>query len=282
MINLTSALSKGLQKKDSWGEKKLHVSDLGIAQNIDNKDRKCPRQFWLRYNGFEKKALTPGTQLMFEQGHALEKKAIRLLKKGLPKEYRVMATQMDITAGLPGNFTGRLDMIISHEDKFLVIDFKTRRGNAFRYSNDIKPTNKYQIGGYLYAISKLFNTKKLYGAVLEIDREGQNFARDFHFQYTPEFEQKIISAFQYVKEIAETDNPPEVLKPEIKRNKNKGADSIVAKLPWQCRYCNYRSMTCDGAIPPEFDDNLGKVCGHIKDGEFVEKVEGISEYVEVE
>ena len=38
-------------------------------------------------------------------------------------------------------------------------------------------------------------------------------------------------------------------------------------------------MTCLGAIPEEFEDDLGKVVGHITEKGFDEKVKGISKYI---
>ena len=73
---------------------------------------------------------------------------------------------------------------------------------------------------------------------------------------------------------------PQVLLPKIKINENKGRNSVVANLKWQCRYCDYRGVSCESAIPPGFDDTLGKVVGHIENHKFFEKVEGISEYIE--
>lgn len=281
MINLEKALADGIKRDgDNWGEDKLHVSDLGIAPSIKSSDRKCPRKFWLRYNGYEKEETGPGTQLMFDQGHALEKKAVETLKYGLPDDVRIVSTQMDITPGLPGDFTGRLDALLWRCGEYMIVDFKTRRGNAFRYNSTVKPSNKYQVGGYIYALNKMFDDYEVkHGAILEIDREGSNFAREFHFNWTPEFRKLIRDAFTYVHEVSESEEPPPLLDPKIERNENKGPDSITADLPWQCSYCDYRSVACPGAIPQKFDDDLGKVVGHIRDGEFEPKVEGLEEYI---
>lgn len=283
MINLTKALADGIkQDGDEWGEDKMHVSDLGIAPSIKQDDRKCPRQFWLRYHGAEQEETGPGTQLMFDQGHALEEKAVETLKYGLPDDVRIIATQMDITPGLPYSFTGRLDALLWRDGKYMVVDFKTRRGNAFHFNQEIKPSNKYQVGGYIYALNQMFDEFEVaHGSILEIDREGSNFAREHHFNWTPNFKDQIKGAFMYIKGLTEQEEPPPTLTPEITRNNNKGPDSVKAELPWQCSYCDFRGHSCPGAIPNKFDDHLGKVVGHIREGEFDPKVDGIEEYVKI-
>lgn len=281
MINLTAALEAGLsEKKNNWNEGKLHVSDLGVSEYIDIDDRKCPRQLWLRYWGAGREELNAGTRLMFDQGHALEERAVKLLRRGLPHDYKVIATQFDVSLGLPEGWAGRLDILLSDGSELMVIDVKTRRGNSFRYNDGIRPTEKFQVAGYLQALSLMMTKEVSKGAILEIDREGQNFAREHHFTFNQKLEKKISKTIENVQELVSNEEPPDMLPPKITRNENKGADSIKADLPWQCSYCSYRSVSCPGAIPPEFDDNLGKVVGHIEDGEFQEKVEGISKYVE--
>lgn len=281
MIDLTHALEAGIERKEGWGEQKLHVSDLGISPHISDEDCKCSRQFWYRYHGYEREELHAGTRLMFDQGHALEQRAVEALTRGLNSDFRIIATQMDVTPGLPEGFTGTLDILLHGPEGYMVVDVKTRRGGAFRYSNGIRPTNKFQIGGYLYALNNMFDEPVKNGAVLEVDREGQNFARDYHFRYNYDFAAKIQDSFQYVMDLATDDKPPTPLHPCYKVNENKNANSLVVKLPWQCRYCDYRGLSCESAVPPEFDDKLGKVCGHLKDGKFVprEGCEGIEKYV---
>lgn len=280
MINLTGVLAQGIKTTSHWAEQKKHVSDLGVSPDIATEDRKCPRQFWLRYNGKAADETTPGQQLMFSQGHALEERVIEYIENGIRynDEIRLIATQMDVSPGLPGTFTGRLDLLLNTGNSFWVVDIKTRRGNAFRYSNDIRPADKYQIGGYIHGL-RMMGINAEGGIVLEVDREGQNFARNFNFDYTQELKYQIENTFQYVDEVSRSPAPPSVMPPKIKINENKGDDSVVADNPWQCRYCDFRPISCPGAIPPEYDDDLGKVIGHISDGEFVEKIEGIKQFI---
>ena len=285
MINLISAMADGMPKRNNWDNFSLHVSDLGANYNLDQDDRKCPRQIWYRLNGYAKKDLKPGVKLMFEQGHNLEEKVIEWLTRGL-SDAKVVARQMDVSAGI-SPLTGKLDILIEYGGRYMVVDVKSRRGNSFTYTNDIRPSNRMQVAGYIYALRNIMKLPVENGAIIEVDREGQRFARTFHFQYDRKLEKEVENTIDFLKEIKHSDIKPKLLKPKLKINKNKGNDSVVAKLPWQCSRCDYRGVSCEGAIPPEFDDDLGKVVGHINNNEFgedefLEKIEGISEYIREE
>ncbi|MFW6030060.1 MAG: CRISPR-associated protein Cas4 [Halanaerobiales bacterium] len=277
MINLISAMANGMPERGNWDNSSLHVSDLGVNYNLNQDDRKCPRQVWYRLNGYDKEETGPGVSLMFEQGHNLEEKVIEWLRRGIDKG-KVVGEQLDVSAGIQP-LNGRLDVLIEYEGKYMVVDVKSRRGASFDYVNEIRPSNKMQVAGYIYALRNIMKLPIENGAIIEVDRNGQRFARDFHFQYDRKLEKEVEETIDFLKIIKYSDTPPKKLKPKIKINNNKGADSVVAKLPWQCSYCDYRGVSCPGAIPPKFNDDLGKVVGHIKDSQFEEKVTGIGEYI---
>ena len=285
MINLISAMANGMPKRNNWDNFSLHVSDLGANYNLDQDDRKCPRQIWYRLNGYDREETGPGVSLMFEQGHNLEEKVIEWLRRGIDNG-KVVGEQLDVSTGIQP-LNGRLDVLIEYEGKYMVVDVKSRRGASFDYVSEIRPSNKMQVAGYIYALRNIMKLPVENGAIIEVDRNGQRFARDFHFQYDRKLENEVEDTIDFLKEIKHSDIKPKLLKPKLKINKNKGNDSVVAKLPWQCSYCDYRGVSCEGAIPPEFDDDLGKVVGHINNNEFgedefLEKIEGISEYIEEE
>jgi len=285
MINLTGAMAEGITKEeDDWGQKNLHVSDLGVSYFIeDDDDRKCPRQLWLRLNGYDRQPQKPGTSLMFEQGHNLEEHSIRWIRRGLNRldnRAIVVGEQIDVSAGI-SPLAGHLDLLIEKDMEYLVVDVKSRRGASFDYVDEIKPTNKMQIAGYIYALRNL-GLDVEHGAVLEVDRNGQRFVQEFHFRYDSELEFKVENTIIYLKQIRDLSTPPARLKPKIKINRNKGDDSVTADVPWQCSYCDYWGVSCRGAIPEKYSDRLGKVVGHISGNTFVEKAEGIGKYIKGE
>ena len=284
MFNLKGALAEGLRQKEAkhkWPEGKMHASDTGIY--LKGSDGRCERQFWLRFNGYEREPDKPGKLLRYEQGNNLEEKVIEFVRKGLPGNIRLVAEQMDITHGLPYDFTGRLDILFANEEgQHAVVDIKTWRGNAFNYNDEAKPANKLQVATYIYALNDIFNKPVNKGAVFPVDREGDNFAEEFWFLYTLEWEWKVKKALAYVKKISEMEKPPAKNQPKITINENKGDNSIKVELPWQCDWCSYRGVSCKGAIPADYEEKIGKVCGHINQQGFtpLDEVEGIEQYVE--
>ena len=273
MINLAKAIEKGLDKHEGeheWDESRIHISDLAVGLE-ELSEKKCPLQLWLRYNHYHKKENNAGTKLMFQQGNNLHELVAELLEEGLPGNWEVVGVEKPVKIDF---ITGRYDFQIKNKDtgKRYIIDFKTVRGNAFGYLHKPKASHTLQVQSYTMAENADG------GFVLYIDREGQNFVKQFEVKRN---DVKVQKAINKVKEIRDSERPPEVLPPKIKINENKGDDSVVAKLRWQCRYCNYYGETCDGAIPPEYEEDLGKVVGHLNDeGEFTEKIDGIAEYLE--
>lgn len=285
MINLTKSLADGLRRKKpthKWNTGKLHASDTSVY--LDGSDGKCEKALWLRYHGKPKKPHGAGQLLMFEQGNNLEAIAIEYLRKGLPEGYHIVGEQLNVSAGLPDGMTGRLDLLISDGTDYAVIDIKTQRGASFRYMNDKpKEMHRMQVNTYVWALEKMWNIDIKSGGILVLDREGQNFATEFWWNITTNDLAEIKMAIDYIQEIVSIPQEPQVLPPKIKINNNKGDDSVKADLKWQCRYCDYRNVSCDSAIPEKYDDNLGKVVGHIDDeGNFTEKYDGIGKYIKGE
>ena len=271
-VNLVGALERGIdamKPEHEWDESKIHVSDLSVV--LPPSDRKCHRGLWYRYHGYEKQERNAGTKLMFLQGDRLHRMATELLEKGL-KNWFIEGIEEKVELN---NITGRYDCCLSNptENEYMIIDFKTVRGNAFNYLNEPKASHKLQVQTYMYATG-IDN-----GAVIYIDREGQNFARQFYVE--PDFIQ-VQKGIDTAKAIIEKTEPPAKMSPKIKINNNKGDDSIVVKEPWQCSYCDLKNVSCEGAIPADYESKLGKVCGHINQQGFtpLDEVEGIEQYVE--
>lgn len=271
-VNLVGALERGIDKmkpENEWNEQKIHVSDLSVALN--ESDRKCHRALWLRYYDYEKQERNAGTKLMFLQGDRLHSMAAELLDKGL-NEWDITGIETNISEGLPDGITGRTDLIMDNGIQSMIVDFKTVRGNAFNYLHEPKESHKLQVRTYMYA------TGADYGAVLYVDREGQNFARQF---FVEENHLQVENAINQAKNIIDMDKPPQKMTPKIKTRENKGDDAVYCEMPWQCQYCDYLDVSCDGALPEKFREN--KVKGYIGDEGFYpkDKYKGIEDYVEV-
>ena len=261
--NLLHALAKGLKgdpEEHIWDNSKLHVSDLAVA--IPGADGKCPRSLWLRLRGRKGDPHGPGKLLMFDHGNQIHNRVGELLRAGLPDEWRIIGLEQKISIE---ELTGRLDLLLEGPAGRVVVDFKTIRGRAFNYLFEPKPMHTLQVQTYSMAVDAD------YAKVLYIDREGQNFAQEFPI---PRDDAKVIQALEIARAIhrdaMEIDNEdidawhgPDILPPNVKRNSNKGPDSIKLELPWQCQYCEYLDNFCGASIPPCSRHN--GIVGHIDD-----------------
>lgn len=260
--SLPQALETGLRnKKDDWGDDKVHVSDLAVAVG-----EKCARQLWLRLNGYEKKEHTAGQLLMFDHGNRIHERLVEVIKQGLPEHWTIQAVEQEVSLG---TVTGRYDtrMFNLAEGYEVIVDFKTTRGRAFNFLDKAKPAHILQVQAYMTGADADG------GLVFYVDREGQNQARQFYVERDDEF---VWWAVKNTKLIAHGKCPP-LLSPQVSVRENKGPDSVYLKQPWNCDYCDYLDVSCEGALPRAYRD-LG-IVGKIKEGRF-ELSERIPEEVE--
>jgi len=251
-------------ERGEWDESKLHISDLGVCSGIPKSDRKCPRALWYRLNGARKEPSNAGKKLMFLQGHRLESIVVEALQRAS------VICDTQVTAGIASKHEedmifGTADLLIHTLNGLLVVDIKTRRGNSFRYSTAVKEAEKMQVLGYAYALSNFHNAYATSGAILEVDREGQNFARIWEFPIGEEEFGKVEMAINEIRSIRHTSTPPDGFDATLIRKENKGDDALKLNIPWQCRYCPYADTVCDYRPDESIREQHGKVVGHIDD-----------------
>lgn len=235
--NLKAAIERALcAEPDSWADDRLHVSDLAVS--IPGDDGKCPRQLWLRLQGAEKQPQHPGQRLMFEAGHRLHRACIEWLRMGLQDGWEIQGVELDLSPVLPEGTSGRCDcVLLGPGGEQVVVDFKTVRGHAFKYLDAPKPAHVLQVQAYCWALAAD------YGKLLYVDREGQNFAREFDVVRDDAAVEKALSEAKRVEELSE---PPPVLDA-----KKKAGSKGKPVLPWQCEYCDYLDVSCPGALAKE-------------------------------
>lgn len=251
-VDLVGLMAEQIQQEnrgDDWGRDNLHISDLGASPLIQNpKDRKCARKIWLRYHGKPYRPASPGKLLMYEVGHMMEKKALEYLRQAEKRSYfhnfMIGGTQVDVSEGVPV-LVGHADIVISQkyslDPELIVVDVKSRKTNVFDDYEGIRPAEKYQVGGYIYGLRNL-GKKATTGCILEVDKSGANFARHNFFRYTSNFEKQIKSTIDYLCNMVEGEMP------ERKELINTNAGLFE---PWQCKWCDFKEVSCDGAILPE-------------------------------
>jgi len=278
-IDLVKALEVGIANEDiikinkpigDWVEQVLHVSDLAYSVEL------CPRQLWLRLKGYDKAPLTPGKIWMHRNGHAIHARVIELWRIGLPKLYQ---GEWDIDkeeeATIIEDIHGTADVILKDSiDNKILVDIKTIRGNKFNYLQEPDPKNVIQLQGYM----KGFNIDN--GMLFYIDREGQNFAKQFPVERD---DNKITEGIKVIKSIMAMLGPPPIMKVGLKYKENKSSTSVTLDYPWQCQWCDYLDISCSGAnnLPSKYREYT-RVIGHLKEGKvkLVDGVEDLQPYLE--
>lgn len=218
----------------------LHVSDLGYAYGL------CPRQLWLKLHNADKREKHYGEKLMLQHGEIIHLEAVELIRLGLDNYWEISAVEKPVEGiGL----VGRTDMILQGaEGEKVIVDFKSSRGRNFDYldRDGLKPEPKAQVKGYIQI------TNADYGILFYIDREGQNGVRQF-----PVMPEDMTEQVQILEAIMM--NEPTKLEPQVKIRENKGDNSIYLNMPWQCNYCDYLDISCNGALEPQARDISGIV-----------------------
>lgn len=251
-----------------WNERVLHVSDMGYAI----KDGKCPRQLQLRLAGAEKYEGSDGEHLRFAHGNIIHAVATEILKKGLPDYWTIYGAEVSVSEFTPPGLYGTADLVLLGKGgETVVVDYKTVRGNKFKYLNKVDNTYKIQVqtyGKYLSATGLL---------ILYIDREGDNFVKQFRVRKADKTVEKV---YQRLVEIANSDLLP-ILEPKVNIRKNKGDDAVYISQPWTCDYCHFQDHSCKGALPFKYRD-IKHIAGHLNDEEgFIpdKRVKGIEKLV---
>lgn len=252
-----------------WDDSAIHVSDYSVILEPD--DRKCERQLWHRIQGDERADDSLWKEVMFDQGDAMQVRFSYYIHFGLPDDWEVFGIEVDCTGYLPtATDTGSADLVLwkPDEEQFLVVEIKTQRGRSFNYlksDNQPKESHRLQAEGYLYGLTRRFEDQfedpTVNGCVFYLDREGQNEPLMFPVDRQDE---RIDRASVKANGIAGQTEAPEIMQIGAKVSRNKGPDSVYLDVPWQCQYCEYRGVSCEGAIEESLE--YGNKLGELEDG----------------
>lgn len=213
-------------------KKKLYASDMGSEA--------CKLELWRKLRGYPQQAQTPGTTLMFQQGENLEEQVADIIAEAL--EATGVWTLVDRQTSVEyRGITGKLDILIRHRisGMLIVIEVKSKRGNAFQYLTEPKTNNLYQTLFYVEA------TSADAGILVYVDREGSNFMKPFDVLPNKKALDKVIDEALL---ILEDETEPDCLTARVTRNQNKGPDSLSIVYPWQVTWCRDKECPCKRAI----------------------------------
>jgi hypothetical protein len=137
-----------------------------------------------------------------------------------------LGTTIHFKDGAPP-MAGTADIVVYDKDApIAVYDIKTVRGNAFNYGNLLKDGHVLQLQAYMMGFDVLR------GALIYIDREGQNGFRTFPIERD---DAAVERAAQYLWNVLTGLENPVDIKPAINVNAN---GDIMLKAPWQMSYCD--------------------------------------------
>jgi len=282
-LNLIQAYKIGLEKEkhilididisDNWDESILHVSDLRFAAED------CPRALKLRLMGKEKQEPTMGQIIMWRTGHVQEELAKRRIEVGLGNGWAIakgtFQKEKQLLQNLPDDISGQYDMLLTGE-KLCVIDIKTVRGGAFYWldADGARKGNIAQVQGYMHALG--VNMGKLF----YVDREGQNAVREFDVERNDKW---VEESYEYLRSIRDTNVLPSLMPIKLIVKELKTQETLYMDYPFQCRYCEYNGVSCEGAgaLPEKFkritkSQKIGQVKNIIP-----KRIEIMDEYTEL-
>jgi len=242
--------------KEYFGRNAIHCSSLDS----------CVRQVVFEYFDYPKKELTLAELLMFEISNFVHSLLREWSKNS--KHFSLLADEFNLSDYLPDEITGKCDLVIQEKDtgKIILTDTKTAMPTAFKsYSNWlVKDSHKIQINSYRYALEKMgINVDEM--IITYFDRGGTNQPifvdiDSYSKQDIQNIFDKYITAIQRYKE-------EEVLPPKIDLEIEIKDSSVYAKKSWQCSYCKYVDITCEGY--PNLDRKKAKEVGKLVGSEFI-------------
>lgn len=248
-LNLPEVLASYIVESQETRTKngRIWASELGVALGPEHDG--CTLAFWLKCKDEPTKDKKPGELLMLKMGDLVHDYIAELIGKAVWSHgWAVAAVEKRVTleVELEGDTTesvgSRLDILLEHREtgRKHVVDIKTKRGGAFRFLNEAKPGNILQVQAYMKGEDA--DT----GSVLYVDREGQNFMREFD---VPRDDSRPETAIRTLAAIRDNPIPPAPVGLRVVRNVNKGPDSVKVELPWQIQWCDLQSCACKKALP---------------------------------
>ncbi len=209
------------KQDDDYFDTGLHCSGIGS----------CIRKEILSYANYPAKPFNLQTKLTFMRGNFYHELVYLWLKWS--DKYDIVNKEADISANLPEPYKGKFDVCFKVKDLDINIlaDIKTANSNQFKkYSNYLpKPEHIKQLSAYAtaynhwdYLMMMYFSSGADHPQFYFVDKDT-NIERDMD---------KYISAVNMYNLNGEL--PAEI------------DETFFPKEVWQCSYCNFKDISCDG------------------------------------
>lgn len=218
---------------DGYYSTGIHCSQLGM----------CKRKVVMDYFKFDKKQYGLTTLLMFEGGNHFHGMVQTWI--GNSKRFKLLHENFIVTPGLPKPITGKLDVVFQDTITNLIIlaDVKTAMPNQFKQYMDTLPKENHQIQLTAYAsgLTKLgIGYDKL--AIMYFDRAGSN--KPLIYFIEPYLNIRVLFN-EYINAVSDYEN-------------NKILPDRLKGKTWECDYCDFKDVSCEGYIADEFEEFIDK------------------------
>jgi len=223
MLNCNDA-----KDEDGYYSTGIHCSQLGM----------CKRKVVMDYFKFERKQYGLTTLLMFEGGnhfHGMVQTWIRNSKR-----FKLLYENFNITEGLPKPITGKLDVVFQDTitNSIILADVKTAMPLMFKNFINTLPKENHiiQVTSYGSGLSKL-NIHYDLLAIMYFDRAGSNkpliYIVEPYKNIEDLFNQYMLAVLRYEQD--------KILPPRL--------DDVLDKdQAWQCSYCDFNNISCEGLM----------------------------------
>ena len=174
-------------------------------------------------------------------------KMIEEFAESLSDNVEFIGSEIDLTEYLPKGIAGRMDLLVKDKatGKYYLLDLKTMRPNAFKFGNLVKESYIVQTNTYLKGLvkkDKAYKDAEL--LLIAMDRSGTN---DMQVLDIPKLDEKVVDniieqnlyALKIYNDLGILPNK------ELPKLKIKGKP-IDNKLTWQCGYCEFYNISCEG------------------------------------
>lgn len=255
----------------------FYVTDLGT----------CYRKVIMNFGEHEKKELTNAEKIMFHKANSDHEAMTQLLQQS--KRFSVMEVEMNINAGLPDIWHGRLDVLVYDKElgEMFPIDWKGTR--SLRYQQDLpKTAHKLQLRAYIMALAELGYPVGS-GKIIYVDRTGSFEGVEFDVEAN---DTEVLEEMIYYEACKTVDLPP-ILPREIKQTK----DEFHLVPNWQCGYCYYQPSSCQPnmsknkiatltsgelSIKPDYTDYADQLHKMLEPKDYEHTPKGFSNFVKEE
>lgn len=212
------------EKREERNQEHFYISDAG----------KCQRAVYFSMKGYPKKEKEARVLRIFDRGDITHQRLMRALF-GI-SEIRVIASEIDMPS--KEIIHGRADVIIAHNNRLYIVDFKSISDYKFKKLDTPEVPHEQQLQLYMHYF------KVPQGIILYENKNTQEL-KEFELKYDYKLCKKIISDFEDLKEqyLNQDIIPPIPLKLKEARE---AANNNEEKFPWECEYCDFREA-CDKA-----------------------------------